>query len=330
LIESVCSGENWDFNCEADADGKKLALQNPSSAACLEDSWLYAGPFSTETMLSAEEVTKFDTVFATENGPDYWHVDQSGMYVRPYLESRLYGQWNYPLGVTLYGLLQTALLTNRHDIVEYIKNHVEVSTGYLQYALWDVEKYGKSGFNLSLSDIVSLDDCGSFASLLLELSQYAQPKGGREAVDFVADYISNKQIRLEDGAFYRINPNHAEMNFTMWLDDLYMSTPFLCRYFKLTGDRKYIDDAANQFLLFKKYLYMPEEKLCAHVYYADRKINTGIPWGRGNGWVLFSLSELLDFLPEGHEKREELTFILMSFAKGISHVRTVKACGISF
>jgi rhamnogalacturonyl hydrolase YesR len=23
---------------------------------------------------------------------------------------------------------------------------------------------------------------------------------------------------------------------TMWADDLYMSTPFLCRYYQLTGD----------------------------------------------------------------------------------------------
>jgi len=35
---------------------------------------------------------------------------------------------------------------------------------------------------------------------------------------------------------------------TMWADDLYMSVPFLCRYYQLTGKEKYIDDAARQFL----------------------------------------------------------------------------------
>ncbi len=45
-----------------------------------------------------------------------------------------------------------------------------------------------------------------------------------------------------------------------------MSIPFLCRYAKMTGDAKYLDDAANQVLMFKKYLYMPEYKIMSHVY----------------------------------------------------------------
>ena len=45
-----------------------------------------------------------------------------------------------------------------------------------------------------------------------------------------------------------------------------MSIPFLCRYARMTGDAKYLDDAANQVLMFKKYLYMPEYKIMSHVY----------------------------------------------------------------
>jgi len=67
----------------------------------------------------------------------------------------------------------------------------------------------------------------------------------------------------------------------MWIDDLYMSTPFLARYYKLTGQPEYIDDAARQFLLFKKYLFMPEYKIMSHIYDFGYNLPTGIPWGRG-------------------------------------------------
>ena len=33
---------------------------------------------------------------------------------------------------------------------------------------------------------------------------------------------------------------------SMWVDDMYMSIPFLAQMGDLTGDRKYFDDAAHQ------------------------------------------------------------------------------------
>ena len=83
-------------------------------------------------------------------------------------------------------------------------------------------------------------------------------KGWRGIADYVADYISNKQARLEDGTFFRKTLMHVFHENTMWADDLYMCVPFLCRYAAVAGDAKYLDDAARQFLGFKKRLYMPE------------------------------------------------------------------------
>ena len=72
----------------------------------------------------------------------------------------------------------------------------------------------------------------------------------------------------------------AEMRHeTMWCDDLYMSTPFLMRYGQLTGNTAYWDDAINQFLLFRQYLYIPEQQIMSHVYDFVRGRATGIPGG---------------------------------------------------
>ncbi|MNI64979.1 Unsaturated rhamnogalacturonyl hydrolase YteR [compost metagenome] len=44
----------------------------------------------------------------------------------------------------------------------------------------------------------------------------------------------------------------------------------------------------------------------SHVYDLTLDKPTKVDWGRGNGWVLFSLSELLAVLPDNHSNRSEL------------------------
>jgi rhamnogalacturonyl hydrolase YesR len=43
---------------------------------------------------------------------------------------------------------------------------------------------------------------------------------------------------------------------------------------------------------------------------------TGVPWGRGNGWAIFSLSELLAVLPEKHEQRPALLAAFRELCEG--------------
>jgi rhamnogalacturonyl hydrolase YesR len=103
---------------------------------------------------------------------------------------------------------------------------------------------------------------------------------------------------------------------TMWADDLYMSVPFLCRYYQLTGDSKYIDDAARQFIGFKKRLFIPELKIMSHIYDFRRDMATNVPWGRANGWTIFSLSELLAVLPGNHGLHPQLIEMFRELCEG--------------
>ena len=48
-----------------------------------------------------------------------------------------------------------------------------------------------------------------------------------------------------------------------------------------------------------------------------REMNTGIPWGRGNGWVVFSLSELLAVLPKDHALRPDLLTMFRELSEGL-------------
>jgi unsaturated rhamnogalacturonyl hydrolase len=305
VVRTDCGDRDWGFDLAIRDGAALVALASPCRLQGSALPWMYAGPLSAkqaDALLRARDLNK---PVRGLDGDTYWRLDEPNVWVRPYNDNLHYGRWNYPLGVTLYGLLHSARLIGSEETQRYVVDHMRFCSEIFDYAMWDRQQYGgATNVHHLLTSIDSLDDCGSFGSTLLEVMKYADIPGGRAIADYVADYITNKQVRLADGTFFRKHLMHVFHEDTLWVDDLYMSVPFLCRYFQLTGDRRYVDDAARQVIGFRKMLYLPEKKLLSHVYDFSRRMATGIAWGRGNGWALFSLSELLAVLPAEHPQRD--------------------------
>lgn len=314
VIKSYCEQDDWGFEIKARQEEVQFQLPVPVKGA--NGKWLYAGLFEDRSDMDMKEIRQITSIMDAMDGPTFWRLDEPHLYVRPYLENRLFGKWDYPLGVTLYGLLQTGKELNRQDIISYAINHIETSTALYEYSLWDKEQYGAAGVNNQLSAIDSLDDCGSFGATMLLASEENTVKDADRVAHDIAHHISMIQDRLPDGTLYRKFGSVDFMKDTIWCDDLYMSTPFLCRYYQKTGDEAYLHDAVYQFLRYKEFLYLPHQKIMSHVYDFKFSTATGVPWGRGNGWVLFSLSELLAVLPENHSDRNELIAFFQELCEG--------------
>lgn len=310
-VKCICNGSDWGYTLECDT----VEFESAARVKGTDDVWMYIGTFVNDFEFPFD--TASDMLHIVGEPATYWRLDAPDTFVRPYNENTLFGRWNYPLGVTMYGLLHTAIAIGSEDIKNYIKDHVQLCIDTLEYALWDKEQYGgATSIHNLLTSIDSLDDCGSFASMMLEVNKYLGLRDVKKVANYVGDYIYNHQSRLEDGTFFRKEMMHHFHNMTMWADDLYMSVPFLVRYSQFTGDQKYLDDAANQFFGFKKRLFMPEEKIMSHVYDFKYDSKTNVPWGRGNGWVVFSMTELLEVLPEDHPKRNDLIEFLNTLCEG--------------
>jgi unsaturated rhamnogalacturonyl hydrolase len=310
-----CFGANGSAGFRLDPLSAGIERVEPYPVHGAKDEWLYVGPFGAKDVMPDVEASLF-TLVETQEGGTFWRLDQPNTWVRPFTENALFGKWNYPLGVTLYGMLQTGKLLGRDDLLQYVYKHIETCTRLYTYAGWDKAQYGASGVLNTLATLDSLDDCGSFGATMLLALQNQPLRGAERIADVIADYISNKQDRLSDGSLYR-KPKHVDFpNATLWCDDLYMSVPYMCRCYQRTGEISYLEDAANQFIQFKKKLYIPELRIMSHVYDFGIDKPTKIAWGRGNGWVIFSLSELLAVLPDNHAQRGELLQFFNELSEG--------------
>lgn len=312
--------------------GEPLPLINPLLGKESPYRILVAGPFEEADEDIAIQFTK---PFMSGDGDAFWRLEGRDTYLRISNDNERFGHWNYPLGVTLYGLVEMERLFTSIDgslsqrIHALLLAHIQKSIDTYEYALWDKETLGgATAVHHLMTSLDSLDDCGSFAATVLEVARDHHLVGYEHLMAVVGQYISEVQPRLADGTFYRTGLMHEFHENTLWADDLYMSVPFLCRYAAYTGDQRHLADAVRQFDGFFSLLFMEETSLMSHVYDFERSIATGIPWGRGNGWVLFSLSELLLAMDEEHPDRQRMLerfrrlsagFLPLQDAEGMFH-----------
>ncbi|MFC3802045.1 glycoside hydrolase family 105 protein [Cohnella sp. GCM10012308] len=340
LVRAETGEHGWGFELAVSAESSgpvRFEMPVPVHGVDSAGGWLYAGPLPAEHDEAPAAVQSVKRLFKLADGAEAagargmagWSLDGPGLRLRPYYENAMlsnrwtvgaatnFARWDYPLGVTMYGLLQTARELDRPEIADYARAHIDSCTDWYAYSLWDKAAYGFPSVNHQLVLMKMLDNCGSFGSAMLEAYP---PEGNADYLaiaDVIADFIANRLERRDDGAYYRLCVGEYSAD-TMWADDLYMSAPFLSRYAGITGNRQYLDDAASQFLHYRRYLYMEDRGVMSHVYDFKYGKATRIPWGRGNGWTLFSLSELLERLPLAHADRPALLAFFCELCAGIA------------
>ncbi len=88
-------------------------------------------------------------------------------------------------------------------------------------------------------------------------------------------------------------------NTRMWIDDMYMITILQAQAYKVTGEKKYIERAGKEMVVYLDEL----QKSNGLFHHAD---DVPIYWGRGNGWMAAGMAELLAYLPETDENRPRI------------------------
>src|SRR4051794_6041398 len=196
--------------------------------------------------------------------------------------------WNYPWGVTLYGMLRVSDVTHDQEVERFVLDH-NLIVG--RYFAWQDDLRTKLGKNSEFKPFASsksnklgglmrlgnLDSCGAMGAQFMEgvlrHSDKITPEQERVGRT-IAEYISHKQARLPDGTLWR----PTSMGGTIWLDDLYMGCPFLLRWSQHAGDRKLIDDTARQVINMARRL-QDNDGLFYHGYFEKEAKRSPVKWG---------------------------------------------------
>ncbi|MDQ5980724.1 MAG: unsaturated rhamnogalacturonyl hydrolase [Verrucomicrobiota bacterium] len=142
----------------------------------------------------------------------------------------------------------------------------------------------------------------------------------KKAIDALYGQMQ-KHPRTSDGGYWHKlrYPNQ------MWLDGLFMASPFLAHYGKAFEEPAAFDETAKQILLMDKHGYDAKTGLYYHAWDQTRSRpwankETGQSpnfWGRAIGWYAMALVDSLDFFSPTHPEVEHINEVLRKVADGI-------------
>ncbi|MGB8195150.1 MAG: glycoside hydrolase family 88 protein [Chitinophagaceae bacterium] len=222
---------------------------------------------------------------------------------------------SYEWGVTYSGMLLAGEATGDKKFTDYTKSRVEFIANSVPAfkALYGKYPKGSNPFRQPIAPH-ALDDAGAVCAAMIKTLRAGSSANIRPMVDNFIDYISTKEFRLPDGTLARNRP----LKNTLWLDDLYMSVPALAQMGKLTGEKKYYDDAVKQISLFSDRMFNKELNVYMHGWVEEMKVHPEFHWARANGWALMTMVELLDVLPQDYPGRDKVVAQLQAHAKGLA------------
>jgi rhamnogalacturonyl hydrolase YesR len=235
--------------------------------------------------------------------------------------------WNYPWGVTLFGMERSVDVTGDKDADNFVVRHNLICARDYGWLAGLEKQFGGEGKTFArgskingLVSLGSLDSCGAMGNEILE-SMMRHPDevtpDEKEVVGRIAGWVVSKQDRMEDGTLWR----SKSMGGTVWPDDLYMGGVFLVRWGIYNHDQKFIDDAANQ-IIHQAALEQDSDGLWFHGYFVNEKRHAPFKWGRGNGWAMVALVETLSAMPENDPLRPQLLDILRKQIDGLKKVQS--------
>ncbi|MET0792141.1 MAG: glycoside hydrolase family 88 protein [Polyangiaceae bacterium] len=227
----------------------------------------------------------------------------------------LMDKWEYDSGVVLKGMLALGQKTGDARYFEYVKLTID--------RLLDEDGTIK-GYRLEEYNLDPINVGKVLFPLLAATKDEKERARYRHALEALRDQL-RQQPRTRDGAFWhkQIYPHQ------LWLDGIYMASPFLAEYALTFGEPTALNDVATQVLLAEEHLRDPKTGLLYHGWdetHAERWSNpkTGTSsqfWGRSVGWYAMAVVDVLELLPATHPRRNALRAVLQRLSHALVAVQ---------
>lgn len=203
--------------------------------------------------------------------------------------------WDWGAGVLMFGLTQAFECTGDSTIFNFVRAWLDLHL--------------KQGIRLSHTDQVAP------AAVVAELICNGHLDGGTDlyqsALRQTFEFLMAEQIELSRKAGTGA-PEKIRLRWRgrVWLDDLFMTVPFMIRWSQISARPDLLDSIAQQFFAYQSFLRRPDgnSALLKHGTYLAKDYKIGfIPlgwlpdghtaWARGHGWYLAAMADFLARVP---------------------------------
>lgn len=217
-------------------------------------------------------------------------------------------RWDYTSGFFAWSLVQLGKATNEK---KYSDEGSAIVTSFLDENGY-IQTYRKDDHNIDM--ILS-------GRVLLEVHSQQPSEKLKFAIETLRAQLVT-QPRTSDGGFW----HKQRYPWQMWLDGLYMGSPFLARYATTHQSSGEYEEVVEQITLMDMHAYDPETGLHHHGWDERREQSwadpeTGVSpcfWGRSVGWYAMAVVDCLDDLPPTLEGTDKVQEIFQRIAKGIA------------
>ncbi len=194
--------------------------------------------------------------------------------------------FNWGEGVLLSGMMRAYKLTGDKRYLKFVRDFADY--------------WHKKGI---VSTLRKRGYCGHWGPGFAILMLYEETKDKRylALAEQINEFMLNRAERTKDGGLSHFNGKRQ-----LWVDTLDMCCPVFSHAGRITNNPKLQAEAVRQLEVFAKHLQDPKTGMFYHMWDERTGKRTPSYWGRGNGWVVLSYTEVLKHEKAGSPGRTRL------------------------
>lgn len=251
-----------------------------------------ASPFRTDSFAKDTYARRFADS-EMRRFPEAWQLDHG---------KRLY--FGYSQGLGCLAMLQLWKTTGDNRYFDYVKQWADTIIN----DNGDIHLYNVKSYNI---------DYINPGKVLFDVYKQTGDKKYKLAMDKLIDQMKNHPRTSDGGYWHKLIYEHQ-----IWLDGIYMASPYMAQYGAEFNQPEWIDEAIKQITLCQKHTYDSVTGLNYHAWDESKSQRWANPetghspnfWGRSIGWYFMAVVDALDFIPANHPRRNELIAIVQGLA----------------
>lgn len=216
-------------------------------------------------------------------------------------------RWGYTHGLVVKAMLEEWKHTGDSTYYQYAKIYAD--------SLIDVDGRIKTMKYTSFN----IDNINP-GKILFDLYAESNDPRYKIAMDTLRKQMSEHPRTTEGGFWHKLRYPHQ-----MWLDGIFMASPYLAQYGMTFNEPALADEAVKQIFLIAQKTYDPATGLYYHGWDESRaqkwaNQTTGCSpnfWSRSIGWYSAAIVDVLDYLPTETARRDSVIQILQGLAKAL-------------